>query len=239
VPDIDTFGGPPQEWRDGLHKARVNLLSVFVQNSQTALRLKDYWESSCAQIRLLDLPRKHRDPKEILGFFAQQGHQLEVSIRELTEAWNQSVTRIVTEEPMYLTKEGNASRASSQKAATGGGALPGSTPAETESRFFESIAMLLSQMAREVVEQTLNEYVAFFERFSAEPLTYPEVKNLTDHQTWQDEFLLNRLQIGPKDDSIIFKNTMTSSPRSCCILTRNAQSAFVSFSVQMFACERW
>jgi len=200
VPDIGTFGGPPQEWRDGLREKRAALLSVFVQNSQTALRLKGFWEESCAEIRLLALPSKHRDPKEINGFHAQQVHQLDDAIRRLTEAWSDakstSIINIVSEEPQYLTGRGGTK---------GGGALPGSTAMETETRFFEAAAALLSQMAREVVEATLTDYVEFFERFADEPLHYEQVKRLKATESWQDEFLTNKLQVSPKGNEIQFK----------------------------------
>jgi dynein heavy chain len=198
VPDIGTFGGPPQEWREGNRNSRQSLLSVFVQNSQTALKLKDFWETSCAEIRLLALPAKHKDPKEIGGFHTQQVRQLDEAIRKLTEAFNQSIIKIVQEEPAYLA---GATRAGGKKGESGGG-LPGSTALETETRFFDAVAALLSQMAREVVEATLTDYVNFFKRFEAQPLTYMEVKALKNMETWQDEFLINKLQVNPKGNDI-------------------------------------
>eukprot|EP00971_Amphidinium_carterae_P281335 5585678-Amphidinium_carterae.1 len=66
-----------------------------------------------------------------------------------------------------------------------------------EVRFFESVAHLLSLMARDVVEQSLQEYGECFERFAAEPLHYREVKALRDLDPWQDEFLVNKLVLAP------------------------------------------
>jgi hypothetical protein len=60
-------------------------------------------------------------------------------------------------------------------------------------------------MAREVVEETLKEYVEFFNRFAETPLPYQEVKKLKDSHTWQDEFLINKLQVSSKGNEIQLK----------------------------------
>jgi hypothetical protein len=208
VPDIGTFGGPPHGWRDGLQDTRAALLTLFVQNSRTALELRKFWETSCADIRLLALPPRHKDPKDINGFHAQQVHQLDEAIRRLSEAFNQSIIKIASEEPVYITAGGRSGANKRSAESDSGGGLPGSTAADTETRFFEAVAALLSQMARDVVEATLADYVTFFERFESVPLSYQEVKELKATEPWQDEFLINKLQVSPKGNEIQFRQNM-------------------------------
>lgn len=203
VPDIGTFGGPPQEWRESIGRSRAALLNLHVQNSRTALALKDFWLRGCADIRLLSLPAKYAEMREIGVFHQQQVAQLDMSIRQLTEAWN-TVVQIVAEEPVFLNG-GNGVDLATTALRGRGSPLPvppavKQRPAEMEDLFFEAVAALLSQMAREVVEQTLREYVEFFERFADLPLDYEQVKALTSQDTWQDEFLVNKLVAGIKDD---------------------------------------
>eukprot|EP00435_Cladocopium_sp_Y103_P015241 s2361_g3.t1 len=68
-------------------------------------------------------------------------------------------------------------------------------PDKMEVHFFNSVASLLSQLARNVVEQSLEEYVTLFRRFEQTPLHYSAVKALTSQDKWQDDMLVNKLVV--------------------------------------------
>eukprot|EP00931_Biecheleriopsis_adriatica_P059471 TRINITY_DN3558_c0_g2_i1.p1 TRINITY_DN3558_c0_g2~~TRINITY_DN3558_c0_g2_i1.p1 ORF type:complete len:4446 (+),score=1220.06 TRINITY_DN3558_c0_g2_i1:273-13340(+) len=218
VPDIGTPGGPPEHWRAGLAAARSKLLQVNVQNSRTALRLKEFWIDNCREVRLLSCPPKWSEVRDINGFANQQGQVLENSKWELTAAWQQ-VVQIVAEEPVYLIggaggpasgtgyqslRDGSKNGESSPRATS----FFGTSAEEMEAIFFDTVAAQLSQMAREAVEQTLGEYVELFERFANTPLHYEEVKALTSQDTWQDDILVNKLIVGPQGTDIRFKHDL-------------------------------
>lgn len=215
VPDVGTFGGPPDEWRAGLGQSRADLLKRCVQNSATALRLNEFWLDECGHVRLLAMPRKHREPQDIHEFHAMQVAQLETSVRQISESW-ETVIRIVSEESVYLNPAAGigstASGATGKKWRQGEGsdAVVGPPAGEMESLFFEAVVSQLSRLAREVVEHTLNEYVEFFERFEKEPMHYNGVKALAALDTWQDEFLINKLVVGKRAEQhgVFFKHDL-------------------------------
>ena len=118
--------------------------------------------------------------------------------------------QIVSEEPVYL--QASVDMEASGEPTTPKSKLlqliPTAHPEKMESHFYEAVAALLSQLARDVVEVSLREYVVLFERFAGEPLHYSQVKALTSGDRWQDVMLVNKLTVGPQGTDIRFKHDL-------------------------------
>jgi hypothetical protein len=143
VPDIGTYGGPPDEWRQGLEKVRDMLCITSL--GQGSLTLQALWKEKFEQVRLVEIPEKPAQIVDIETFMGSQMNILEASVGTLQDKWLHDFVRISVE---------------------------GNVWAETphEAQYFEQVAALLSSQLRSGVETSLLEYRAFWERFAGEPM---------------------------------------------------------------------
>jgi hypothetical protein len=133
VPDIGTFGGPPDEWRQGLEKVRDTLCITSL--GQGPLHLQTLWKEKYESIRLVDIPEKPAKIVDIEQFMGSQMNILEASVTTLQTDW--------LEDFVHISVEGN---------------VWANSPREPQ--YFEQVAALLSAHLRSCVEASLLEYRA-------------------------------------------------------------------------------
>ena len=114
----------------------------------------------------------------------------------------------MSEEPVYLQASVDMAETSGEPVTPKSKLLeltPNAHPEKMEAHFYEAVAALLSQLARDVVESSLQQYVVVFQRFESEPLHYSQVKALTSRDKWQEAMIVNKLVIGPQGTDVRFK----------------------------------
>lgn len=205
VPDIGTSGGPRKEWRGSIAAGKASLLACSVQNSRTALRLQAFWLQECAEVRLLLCPERHAEPVDIFAFQSAQASQLDLACQTICGAWRE-VTRIISEEPLYLSSNPSsiiASFSRGRRAAISGepplrisgeAALAAVPHRQLQTRFLEAVSAQLSLLLRGAVERSLAEYGDLFERYAGEPWHYTSPEAETEGET-QNELIVNKLVV--------------------------------------------
>ncbi|CEM30102.1 unnamed protein product [Vitrella brassicaformis CCMP3155] len=177
-----TCGGPPDEWRSDIEDNRQALIGRLTVCCQTTLRLLDLWSTHYSHHLLLDLPVKSSELMEIDVFSLRQQKHRELLYKRFEQQWFEEVMAIIRDEDEYLD-----------------------TPKEPV--FFESVATLLANQIRSLVEKSIQHYVAFFQRFDKkDPLTPTQVKTLSSQDEREDAFLLVKLVT--KGEEIRFKHVL-------------------------------
>jgi len=210
------------EWEE---LERMQLLDVFIGNTQAAKELLELFHGEYADSRLIDLPKRGA-LADIESFRLQQERYRDLVVKRFAEEWNLRVLQIVREEVDANPELEEKSMGHAHLADEQGGAQPRLASCTKLELFHDSVAVLCSLQLRHCVQQSLEDYVAFLKKFSQStspqstspdtppsrptPLTVHEVLALGDEDKWEESFLLNKLTADAKGERIKFRNPLES-----------------------------
>lgn len=119
------------------------------------------------------LPEKREEPIPLVDFLSNQDAQMSKIKGLLSSDWNKSAVDILREELENLDKD------------------------QTKT-FFESVATLMANQVRELIEQSVHSYVDFIQRYSREGYPEPSEILLREYDAdspFEDNFISLKLQI--------------------------------------------
>ena len=163
---------PNEEWKHNVMMARMLMSENLCICSQATLELMKLWQDYKGYL-FVDLPQPREEPVPLYDFLSHQDAQMGKVKGLLSSDWNKSAVDILREELENLDKD------------------------QTKT-FFESAATLMANQVRELIEQSVNAYVEFVQRYKFK--SYPEpgeiIKREYDADTpFEDNFICLKLQV--------------------------------------------
>jgi dynein heavy chain len=174
---------PNEEWKHNVMMARMLMSENLCICSQATLELMKLWQDYKAYL-FVNLPQPREDPVAMIDFLSNQEAQMNKVKGLLTSDWNKSAVDILREELENIEKD------------------------QTKT-FFESVSTLMANQMRELIEQSVDKYVAFIQRYSFKE--YPSAEEVMAREydadtPFEDSFLTLRLTIS--DQQITFTDPL-------------------------------
>jgi dynein heavy chain len=132
---------PNEDWKHNVMMARMLMSENLCICSQATLELMRIWrEKNYCNSILVDLPKPEDQAIDLDKFLTRQQTQMENVKQLLNKEWKDSAVEILREELENLDRD------------------------QTQT-FFDSVATLMSNQARELITKSINEYVSFMRQF--------------------------------------------------------------------------
>lgn len=180
---------PDEYWKHNVMMARMLMSETLCICSQATLELLRMWrEKEYCNTLLVDLLKPEDPPVDLDTFIARQGKQIDQVRHILNKQWKDSAVDILREELENLDRD------------------------QTQT-FFDSVATLMSNQARELATNSINEYVEFFRRFRKENNNYPLPEEIIRRDYSPDEhfektFLTLKLEVNTTTNTIGFQKSL-------------------------------
>ena len=163
---------PNEEWKHNVMMARMLMSENLCICSQATLELMKLWQDYKSFL-FVELPEPRSEPQPLIDFLGQQENQMNKIKGLLSSDWNKSAVDILREELENLDKD------------------------QTKT-FFESVSTLMANQVRELIEQSVNSYVKFIQRYKCK--SYPEPNEILQREydadsPFEDNFILLSLVI--------------------------------------------
>ena len=163
---------PNEEWKHNVMMARMLMSENLCICSQATLELMKLWQDYKSYL-FVDLPQPRTEPVALVDFLSHQDAQMSKVKGLLSSDWNKSAVDILREELENLDKD------------------------QTKT-FFESAATLMANQVRELIEQSVNAYVDFIQRYKLDSYPYPEEIIMREYDAdtpFEDNFISLKLAI--------------------------------------------
>ena len=177
---------PNEEWKHNVMMARMLMSENLCICSQATLELMKLWQDYKSYL-FVSLPAKREEPLPLVEFLSNQDQQMSKIKGLLSSDWNKSAVDILREELENLDKD------------------------QTKT-FFESVATLMANQVRELIEQSVHTYVDFIQRYKSE--SYPEPDEILQREydadsPFEDNFISLKLAREENDDAkIVFSDPL-------------------------------
>ena len=149
---------PNEEWKHNVMMARMLMSENLCICSQATLELMRIWrEKEYYKTYLVMLPTDEEKPVPLAEFSQMQIKQIEEVRALLNSDWSKSAVNILREELENLDKD------------------------QTKT-FFDSVAALMSNQVRDLVQKSIEKYVLFFRKFKKEDGVYPLPEEIIERE---------------------------------------------------------
>lgn len=180
---------PDEYWKHNVMMARMLMSETLCICSQATLELLRVWrDNDYSNTLLVDLLRPEDPPINLDDFINKQTTQIDKVRHLLNKDWKDRAVEILREEMDNLDRD------------------------QTQT-FFDSVATLMSNQARELATNSINEYVEFFRRFRKDDGRYPVPEEIIKREYGPDDefeqtFLTLKIDIDPHKGSIVFSKKL-------------------------------
>jgi len=180
---------PDEYWKHNVMMARMLMSETLCICSQATLELLRVWrDNEYNSTLLVDLLKPEDPPITLEQFLQNQNQQIESVRHLLNRDWKDRAVEILREELENLDRD------------------------QTQT-FFDSVSTLMSNQARELATNSINEYVEFFRRFKKPDGKYPLPEEIIRREYGPDDefektFLTLKIEV--QGDQIKFQRDLSS-----------------------------
>ncbi|EAR85626.2 dynein heavy chain (macronuclear) [Tetrahymena thermophila SB210] len=179
---------PDDDWKNNLMAAKDELLDKMVIYNRATLQISFEWNTEFKpKMKLLHIREKNEELETINNFRSQMKYLRDQAFQIIKKDWNESLVSIYRS--ILLEIEDND---------------------EESEKFFDSTAILLSNLIRQHITEQVDNYCNFFKRFDVYPRSPQEIladdKRDFIHSTHYDVFLKIILVADDNQNEIKFEN---------------------------------
>lgn len=173
---------PNEEWKHNVMMARMLMSENLCICSHATLQLMRLWQDYENHL-FVALPLQREKPVVLQNFLEIQEQQMARVKNLLSSEWNKAAVDILREELENLDKDQTAT-------------------------FFESVATLMANQVRNLIQKSVDSYVNFFKRFKK--ATYPTPKEIMGREfdpdtDFEDNFVILKLVVN-NTNQIVFQD---------------------------------
>jgi dynein heavy chain, axonemal len=175
---------PNEEWKHNVMMARMLMSENLCICSHATLQLMRLWQDYENHL-FIALPNPREKPVVLQMFLDNQETQMARVKNLLSSEWNKSAVDILREELENLDKDQTAT-------------------------FFESVATLMANQVRSLIQKSVDSYVQFFKRFKKDNDSYPTPKEIMSREfdpdtEFEDNFVILKLIVN-NTNQIVFQD---------------------------------